>query len=244
LFEFLGALGSIILIDLVLSGDNALVIGAAAAGLPKRQRWYAIVLGGGGAIILRIAFAFGAALLLRLPLLQAIGGILLLLIAIRLLVGRSKTKHTTSARHAEAAQEGRAFSMADAPAKKGFWAALLTILVADVTMSLDNVLAIGALAAGNLPLLAAGLLLSIALLLLGSALIAELIGRLPWLLDVAALVLAWTAAHMILEDIRLAPVLEHFPWTQFALPAVAFAIVIAADILLWVRSNEVASKGE
>lgn len=134
--------------------------------------------------------------------------------------------------------------MVDAPAKRGFWTALLTILVADVTMSLDNVLAIGALAAGNLPLLAAGLLLSIALLLLGSALIAELIKRLPWLLDLAALVLAWTAAHMILEDIRLAPVLEHFPWPQFALPAMAFAIVIAADILLRVRSTEVARKGE
>jgi predicted tellurium resistance membrane protein TerC len=134
--------------------------------------------------------------------------------------------------------------MVDAPAKKGFWAALLTILVADVTMSLDNVLAIGALAAGNLPLLAAGLLLSIALLLLGSALIAELIRRLPWLLDVAALVLAWTAAHMILEDIRVAPVLEHFPWAQFALPAVALAIVIATDLLLRVRSTEVGRKGE
>src|SRR5712691_1419692 len=118
---------------------------------------------------------------------------------------------------------------------------LLTILVADVTMSLDNVLAIGALAAGNLPLLAAGLLLSIALLLLGSALIAKLIGRLPWLLDVAALVLAWTAAHMILDDIRLGLVLEHFPWTQFALPAVAFAIVIAADILLRMRESQAVS---
>ena len=107
-----------------------------------------------------------------------------------------------------------------------------------LTMSLDNVLAISALAAGNLPLLAAGLLLSIAFLLLGSALIAELIGRLPWLLDVAALVLAWTAAHMILDDTRLGLVLEHFPWTQFALPAVAFAIVIAADILLRMRLRE------
>ena len=244
MFEFLGALGSIILIDLVLSGDNALVIGAAAAGLPKKQRWYAIVLGGGGATILRIAFAFAAALLLRLPLLQAIGGILLLLIAIRLLMDRSNTKHTTTAPHTETTQAGKPLSMVDVPAKKGFWAALLTIRVADVTMSLDNVLAIGALAAGNLPLLAAGLLLSIALLLLGSTLIAELMGRLPWLLDIAALVLAWTAARMILEDIRLAPVLEHFPWAQFAFPGVAFAIVIAADILLRVRSTEVVRKGE
>ena len=104
--------------------------------------------------------------------------------------------------------------------------------------------AIGALAAGNLPLLAGGLLLSIVLLLLGSMLIAELIGRLPWLLDIAALILAWTAAHMILEDIRLGPALGDFPWTQFALPAVAFAIVIVADILLRVRSSEVARKGE
>jgi predicted tellurium resistance membrane protein TerC len=129
----------------------------------------------------------------------------------------------------------------DAPVTKGFWAALLTILVADVTMSLDNVLAIGALAAGNLPLLAAGLFLSIVLLLLGSALVAELIGRLPWLLDVAALVLAWTAANMILDDIRLGPILEHFPWTHFVLPAAAFGIVIAADILLRLRNNQRAS---
>ena len=74
MIELLSALGSIVLVDLVLSGDNALVIGAAAAGLPRRQRWYAIMLGGGGAIILRICFAALATLLLRLPLLQAIGG--------------------------------------------------------------------------------------------------------------------------------------------------------------------------
>jgi YjbE family integral membrane protein len=242
--EFLGALASIILIDLVLSGDNALVIGAAAAGLPKRQRWSAIILGGGGAILLRIAFAFAATFLLRLPLLQAIGGGLLLVIAIRLLLDRNHAKPAPDARPAEERQASKPLAMANAAANRGFWAALLTILVADVTMSLDNVLAIGALAAGNLPLLAAGLLLSITLLLLGSALIATLIGRLPWLLDVAALVLAWTAAHMILDDIRLAPLLEHFPWTQFALPAVAFAVVIAADILIRIRATQAVRKGE
>src|SRR5437867_11043914 len=111
---------------------------------------------------------------------------------------RGDTKQTKSAQHTETAQEGKPISDVDALVKKGFWAALLTILVADVTMSLDNVLAIGALAAGNLPLPAAGLLLIIALLLLGIALIAELIGRLLWLLNVAVLVLAWTAALMIL----------------------------------------------
>src|SRR5690348_14692245 len=85
MIEFLGALGSIVLVDLALSGDNALVIGAAAAGLSRRQQRLAIVLGGGGAIALRIAMGVAAALLLQLPLLQAIGGAALLLVAWRLL---------------------------------------------------------------------------------------------------------------------------------------------------------------
>src|SRR5437588_1727278 len=155
MIELLSAIAGIILIDLVLSGDNALVIGAAAAGLPRQQRWYAIVLGGGSAVVLRIAFAIIATLLLRLPLLQAIGGVLLLIIAVRLLVGRSATKQAQSAEYKAAAQGSTPCQSTDAPVKRGFLTALLTILVADVTMSLDNVLAIGALAAGNLPLLAA-----------------------------------------------------------------------------------------
>lgn len=238
MIQLLGAVGSIILIDLVLSGDNALVIGAAAAGLPERQRWYAIVLGGAGAIVLRILLAAIATLLLQLPLLQAIGGILLLIIAVRLLIGRGEIKHEKPAEHAEKAAENESTQKNDASIQRGFWQALLTILVADVTMSLDNVLAIGALAAGNILLLAGGLLLSMVILLLGSALVAQLIGRLPWLLDVAALVLAWTAANMILDDIRLGPVLEHFPWTQLVLPAVAIAVVIAVDILLRLRDKQ------
>lgn len=249
MLEFLGAVGGIILIDLVLSGDNALVIGAAAAGLPRRQRWTAIALGGGGAIILRIIFAVGATLLLRLPLLQAIGGLLLLVIAVRLLMDRSSA-HSAPANAAgqegvaREGQTGTEKTEENVSDKRGLWAALLTILVADVTMSLDNVLAIGALAAGNLPLLAAGLLLSIALLLLGSALVAELIGRFSWLLDVAALVLAWTAANMILDDTRLHPLFEQhlWTWTRFALPALAFSIVIAADVLLRLRNARIVSR--
>src|SRR5690348_14472720 len=166
MIELLSAVGSIILIDLVLSGDNALVIGAAAAGLPRRQRWYAIMLGGGGAILLRIGFAILATLLLQLPLLQAIGGILLLIIALRLLVDRGNTKQANPVKQIETAQEREPISLMGTSVERGFWAALLTILVADVTMSLDNVLAVGALAAGNLPILVIGLLLSIALLLI------------------------------------------------------------------------------
>lgn len=238
MIDLLAALGSIILVDLVLSGDNALVIGAAAAGLPRRQRWAAIVLGGGAAILLRIAFAIIATLLLRLPLLQALGGLLLLLIALRLLMERSKKEPMRRSSRPQGALENTSHATAKALVKRSFLAALLTILVADVTMSLDNVLAIGALAAGNLPLVAVGLLLSIVFLLLGSALVAELIGRLPWLLDGAVLVLAWTAAKMVLDDRSLHPVLEHLPWAQLAVPVTALAMMIAADLFLRLRDSQ------
>jgi len=223
MFGWVGLIGSIILIDLALSGDNAVVIGASASGLAKRQRILAIVLGGSGAIILRIFFAVIATFLLQLPLLQAIGSVILMYIAIRLLLDRSKTRRKSfSQMHGTSERSER-----------GFLASLLTILVADVTMSLDNVLAVGALASGNIPILVIGLLFSVTFLLLGSALIAGLIGRLPWLLDLASLILAWTAANMLLNDLRLGPVFDRLPWTQIAIPAVALAIVLLADLYLW-----------
>ena len=242
MLELLGAIGSIILVDLVMSGDNALVIGAAASSLPRRMRWMAIALGGGGAIVLRILFAIIATLLLRLPLLQAAGGLLLLVIAIKLLMDRNKEQHTQREANMEVGETASHTEEQSTVTERSLWAALLTILIADVTMSLDNVLAVGALAAGNLPILAVGLALSILFLLLGSALVAELIGRLPWLLDVAALVLAWTAANMLLDDLRLGPILEHYTWTRYAIPAAAFAIVIAADVFLRVRAHKEAQK--
>src|SRR5436305_1699294 len=199
MIELLGAIGSILLVDLVLSGDNALVIGAAAAGLPRRQRWLAIVIGGGGAIVLRIAFAVIATLLLQLPLLQAIGGLLLLVIAMKLLLDRKDQQQMKTKEQTRETSAGK--QSAEPFVRRSFLAALLTILVADVTMSLDNVLAVGALAAGNVAVLATGILLSIVLVMFGSALLAELIGRLPWIVDGAALVLAWTAARMVLDDL-------------------------------------------
>src|SRR5579885_1596083 len=238
MLELLSALVSIILVDLVMSGDNALVIGAAASSLPRRLRWAAIALGGGGAIVLRIVFAIIATLLLRLPLLQAAGGLLLLVTAIRLLADRKKEERLQSEENRAVSEPAPEAGKQHMAGERGLWAALLTILVADVTMSLDNVLAVGALAAGNLPVLAVGLVLSILFLLLGSALVAELIERLPWLLDVAALVLAWTAASMLLDDLRLGPILEHYSWTRYAIPAATFAIVIAADIFLRVRAHQ------
>jgi YjbE family integral membrane protein len=236
MLELLGALGGIVLVDLALSGDNALVIGAAAAALPAHQRRRAIALGGAGAIALRIVFAIAATLLLRLPLLQAAGGVVLLVIAVRLLVDRGEhPKGTAGSRPPVGDPATGGLGSVDAPgqARQGFAAALTTILVADVTMSLDNVLAIGALAAGNLPLLAGGLILSMGLLLVGSAVVAVLIGRLPWLLDVAALVLGWTASTMLLEDHRLGVVFERVPWAGVAVPAACIGFVLVAD--LWLR---------
>jgi YjbE family integral membrane protein len=237
MLELLGAIGGIVLVDLALSGDNALVIGAAAAGLPRRQRTQAILLGGAGAIILRIVFAIAATLLLQLPFLQALGGLALLYIAARLLMERTGKHEEVVDEQAKLIPHARTDTQpTNAP---GFTRALLTILVADVTMSLDNVLAIGALAQGELLVLVIGLLLSIALVLAGSALVANLIRRLPWLLDVAALVLGWTAASMVLHDLRLGPWLHNaLPYADIVLYVVGVGIVLAIDIAVRVRDQQ------
>jgi YjbE family integral membrane protein len=215
------------LVDLALSGDNALVIGAAAAGLSRRRRLLAILTGGGSAIVLRVIFAAAATLLLQLPLLEAIGGFVLLIIAARLLMGREEETHAKGTAEAEGAA---------APKEPSFTQALLTILIADVTMSLDNILAVGGLAHGNLELLAIGLLISIALLMVGSAIVAELIGRLPVLLDLASLVLGWTAGSMIYHDHIVGPYLSGVPYGSYVIPAVGVALVLVVDIVLRVRA--------
>jgi YjbE family integral membrane protein len=232
MLEVLGIIGGIVLVDLVLSGDNALVIGAAAASLPRKQRYTAILTGGIGAIVLRITFTLVAALLLRLPLLQAIGGILLLAIAIKLLLDRERDLREGG--HAAKA-ETETQANGKSGAQRGFVSALLTIMVADVTMSLDNVLAVAALASEHIPLLIGGLLLSILILMVGSALVAELINRLPWLLDVAALVLGWTASNMILHDRRLGPILEQQSWTAVVVPVVLLGVILVADVIFRMR---------
>jgi YjbE family integral membrane protein len=226
MLQYLGILGGIILVDLTLSGDNALVIGAAASGLPRRQRTLAILTGGGAAIVLRILFTVAAALLLNIPMLQTLGAVLLLFIAVRLLVGQHE-----SAR--EGSQEGSARKQV------GFWGALFTILIADLTMSLDNILAVAALAREEIPLLIIGLVLSVLILLVGSALVAELIQRLPWLMDVAALVLGWTAAHMILSDDTVRGYLQqlNLPFLEIIVFSIAIGVVLVADIILRVRAS-------
>jgi YjbE family integral membrane protein len=240
MLTWLSAVGGILLTDLVLSGDNALVIGVAAASLPRKQRGVAIILGGIGAIMLRISFAFLATFLLLLPWLQAVGGVLLLIIAIRLLMDRDHHEEKAEDDERPIHIHGKHIRNVESPAAKGFLAALLTILVADTTMSLDNVLAVGALAHGNFLALAIGIFISIALLLIGSSLVATLMKWLPWLLDLAALILAWTSANMLLHDTRLGDILNNYNWTSIAVPAFAIGVVLCADLLFRFRNHRLA----
>lgn len=236
-----GSLSAIVLVDLALSGDNALIIGAAASGLDRHQRMLAILTGGGAAIVLRILFTIAAALLFGVPLLEAIGGAVLIVIAVRLLLGRDGETSKPTSTEGAAGDSGRA-KPAHAISMR---AAMLTILVADVTMSLDNILAVGGLAHSNITLLIVGLAVSIAILMVGSAIVAELIGRLPWLLDVAGLVLGWTAGSMMYNDHIVGPYLHVTPFAKYLIPAAGAALVLAIDIGIRVwerrRSHTVAA---
>ncbi len=206
----LGA-GGIVLIDIVLSGDNALVIGAAASRLPRRRQTAAIIGGGIAATVFRIILTVGATELLRIPLLQTVGGVALLIIACRMLLPEGDTdrlgKHTSDQ----------------------LLPAIITILIADATMSIDNILAVGALARGNVALVAIGLLVSMTILFAASALIARLIEHFSWLLDLAALVIAYTAANLFVSDPLVGPLIAG---RQFALvyQIAAVALVLLFDV--------------
>ena len=197
------AIVSIVLIDLALSGDNALLIGMAARRLPDEQRRKAIVFGGLLAVVLRIVAAAIVTLLLAIPYLQLTGGIVLAVIAYRLVRPGASDAHT-GVRPAGTLRE-----------------AVVTILVADAAMSIENVLGVGGAAHGDLPLLAFGLAVSIPIVLFGSGIIARVLDRAPRLIWLGALALIWTSADMILGDPAVDP---HLP-DHIALSA-AFAVVI------------------
>ncbi|RIK46084.1 MAG: tellurium resistance protein TerC [Chloroflexi bacterium] len=219
--NIVGPLLSIIAIDLVLSGDNAVVIGMAARRLPAYQRRKAIIWGGAGAIILRITFTILAALLLDVPLLQAGGGLLLIWIAVKLL-------RPFSSGHANVAE-------ADT-----LGAAIRTIILADAVMSLDNMLAVGGAAHGHIGLLLFGLALSIPILLLGSSIISVYIARYPWLNYVGAAVLVHTALKMFFSD---GIVHEYFAIERVAELAVMVAIT-AVVVLYGIYVNRKAGSND
>ncbi len=179
---------SIIMIDLLLSGDNALLIALACRNLTPKLRNKGILLGMAGAVTLRVILATVAVGLLNIPYLKAFGALLLLWIAVKLLIGEDEGEHEV-----------------DAPEK--LWAAVKTIIVADAVMSLDNIIAIAGASQGKPALLWFGLLVSIPLVVFGSQLLVALMSRFPWIISVGAGILGWTAGHMFVTDIKIT---EHF----------------------------------
>jgi YjbE family integral membrane protein len=216
-FGFVSSILTIILYDLVLSGDNAVVIGMAARRLPVASRRRAVVIGGAGAVGLRVLFTAIAALVLDpdrgLPVIGLVGGALLLWIAYRLIRPQD---------HGEHVSEADSLSQA-----------IKTIVMADVVMSLDNILAVGAEAEGNLWLLFFGLALSIPILLLGSGLVAGMLGRFPILVYIGAIILVHTAIEMMLED----EVVHSVYKVRTIVIWITSAIVSAVVVLLGRRSS-------
>ncbi|GGC83628.1 TerC family protein [Chelatococcus reniformis] len=171
----------IVWIDLILSGDNAVVIALACRGLPERQRKWGIALGALAAILLRIIFALLVVQLLTIPFLKVAGGLLLLRIAVNLVAGHDDS-------HGDIRESGK------------LWQAIWTVAVADAVMSLDNVIAIAAVAQDHVGMLIFGLALSIPLIVLGANLLLNLLGRFPFLVWAGAGLLGWVSGTMMITD--------------------------------------------
>ncbi len=180
--EFLSALAAIVVIDLVLAGDNAIVIALAARSLPPQLQKKAIVWGTVGAIVVRSAMTMVVVWLLKIPGLMLVGGALLVWIAYRLLLPEEEQ------------------SVGHGPVATNFWGAMRTIVVADAVMGLDNVLAVAGAAHGSYVLVVLGLLISIPIVIWGSTLILKWVERFPVIVYVGAGVLAWTAAKMMMHE--------------------------------------------
>lgn len=204
------ALLEIIGVNIVLSGDNAVVIALACRTLPPAQQRLAIFFGAAGAIVLRAVLTVFAVLLLARPYLKLVGGVLLLWIAIKLLLpdddGDDGSKDNSS-----------------------MYAAIKTIVIADLVMSLDNVLGVAAVAKGDVVLLVLGLLISMPLIIYGSTLIMGLMGRFPVLITLGAALLGYVAGEMAVTDPVAAPWIEaNAPWLHMSAPLLGAVLVVLA----------------
>lgn len=211
--QFFMALGSIILLDILLGGDNAVVIAMAANKLPGNLRRKAILIGTGGAVVIRLVMTLIAVWLLTIPFLQALGGLILLPIAVKLLVPAEQEKNVT-----------------DSDSLMG---AIKTIIIADAAMGVDNVLAIAGASHGSFLLVACGFLISIPIIVGGSTVIGKLMDRFPVILYAGAGLLGWTAGFMIGHDKILGTLMQQMAgtWAPMTLQIVLAAGVIA--IGLW-----------
>lgn len=211
--EFFSALVAIIIIDLVLAGDNAIVIALAARNLPAHLRKQAILWGTLGAIAVRSAMTLIVVWLLKVPGLLAVGGVLLVWIAYKLIIdneGDDAHKLKPSA---------------------SFWGAMNTIIVADALMGLDNVLAVAGAAQGSFVLVVIGLLVSIPIVVWGSQLLLKFVVRYPSIVYFGSAVLAWTAVKMVTSEPLLEPAISGYPALVYASYALVIAGVLGAGFL-------------
>jgi YjbE family integral membrane protein len=216
--DFWVALFQIILINIVLSGDNAVVIALACRSLPSHQQKKAIIFGSVGAIVLRVILTFFAVYLLTLPYLKLVGAALLLWIGIGLLKGEDEEE--------------------DIESNAGLMAAIKTIIIADLVMSLDNVIGVAAAAKGNLLLLVLGLVISIPLIIFGSTIILKLMNRFPIIITAGAALLGWVAGEMAIGDPAVKGYIDaNFHFLHTVAPAVGAVIVVAVGKYLASRAG-------
>jgi YjbE family integral membrane protein len=215
--EFFSALLAIIVIDLVLAGDNAIVIALAARNLPKAMQKRAIVWGSVGAVVVRASLTVAVLWLLEVPGLMLAGGLLLVWIAYKLLAGNDAGPDHDHA-----------------PAKT-FWAAMRTIVVADAVMGLDNVLAVAGAAHGSVLLVVAGLVISIPIVVWGSSIILRWLERFPALLYIGGAVLAWTAAKMIADE----PLYQEWLAARPGVKSLLFILTVGGVLgAAWLRNRK------
>jgi YjbE family integral membrane protein len=212
--QFLISVLEIILINILLSGDNAVVIALACRNLPDKLRRQGILWGVLGAIVLRIILTYFAKSLLNYPWLKLIGAVLLIWIGIKLIVGDENADH-------------------EVKASDQLVSAIWTILIADLVMSLDNVMAVTAAAKGNLPLIIFGLVISIPLVIYGSQIIMRLIERMPLLVPAGGGLLGYIAGDLATDDPVVAPWIEsHAPMVDWLAPFIGIAVVVIPGLWL------------
>ena len=217
--EFWIGLLKIIWINIILSGDNAVVIALAARSLPPEQQKKAILWGSGAAVVLRIVLTVVAVKLLALPFLEIVGGLLLLYIGVQLLSD-------------EEGEDG-----GHATEKASLAVAVRTILIADLVMSLDNVIAVAAAAGGSTVLLVLGLAISIPLVVFGSTLMIKLMTRYPVIVVLGAALIGWVAGETIMADHVLHDTLVANPWLHYVAAAAGAIFVVLVGKALAARGR-------
>jgi len=219
------ALLAIVLIDLVLAGDNAIVIALAARNLPPEHQRKAIIWGTVGAIVVRSVMTVGVVWLLKIPGLMLVGGLGLLWIAYKLISDTSEGEH-----------EGGVATT--------FWGAMKTIIVADALMGVDNVLGVAGAANGSFDLVVLGLLISIPIVVLGSQVVLRMVEKWPVIIHLGAAVLAFTAAQMVINEKLLDPVFDGGDVAHTAARVATYVLAVAGVLGMgWLKTRPKPSEG-